>query len=94
MQLKPLPGEKEGQYINANYIDGFQRALAYIATQGPMENTVPDFWRMVWEQRVEVIVMITNLIEQGKVCVQKNCEDLDIQINALRLLWAFFVPIT
>ena len=34
--------------------------------QGPMSNTVPDFWRLVWEQRVRVVVMITNIVEQGK----------------------------
>ena len=34
--------------------------------QGPMSQTVPDFWRLVWEQRVRVVVMITNIVEQGK----------------------------
>ena len=34
--------------------------------QGPMSHTVPDFWRLVWEQRVRVVVMITNIVEQGK----------------------------
>ena len=69
VQLKPLPGQKKGEYVNANYIDGFQKSRAYIGTQGPLPGTFHTFWRMVWEQRVHVIVMITNLIERGRVSV-------------------------
>ena len=58
--------EKE-EYLNANYVDGFRRPRAFIATQGPMSNSTDLFWRMVWEQNVSVIVMITHLYEGGKV---------------------------
>ncbi|XP_052764657.1 receptor-type tyrosine-protein phosphatase kappa-like isoform X2 [Mya arenaria] len=60
-------------YINANYIDGFNERNAYIASLGPMSKQMGDFgmfWNMIWQQKVEKIVMVTNLMEEGK----KKCE--------------------
>ncbi|KAK1792769.1 hypothetical protein P4O66_012693, partial [Electrophorus voltai] len=59
-----IPGS---DYINANYIDGYRKQNAYIATQGALPETFGDFWRMVWEQRSANIVMMTKLEERSRV---------------------------
>uniref|UniRef100_A0A674EMC8 protein-tyrosine-phosphatase n=2 Tax=Salmo trutta TaxID=8032 RepID=A0A674EMC8_SALTR len=66
------PAAEEGgteRYINANYIKGYNGApSAYIATQGPMLNTVHDFWEMVWQEGSATVVMITKLKEKNEKC--------------------------
>lgn len=63
-------------YINANYLKGYGgEECAYIATQGPTVNTVGDFWRMVWQERSPIIVMITNLEEKNEKCAEYWPED-------------------
>uniref|UniRef100_A0A668A908 Receptor-type tyrosine-protein phosphatase F n=1 Tax=Myripristis murdjan TaxID=586833 RepID=A0A668A908_9TELE len=65
--LTPVDGVPGSDYINANYIDGYRKQNAYIATQGPLPETLSDFWRMVWEQRTSTIVMMTRLEEKSRV---------------------------
>ena len=53
--------------VCVHLLQGYNRANAYVAAQGPMPNTVGDFWRMVWEHRLSTIVMLTKVTEGGKV---------------------------
>ncbi|XP_053249681.1 tyrosine-protein phosphatase non-receptor type 7 isoform X2 [Podarcis raffonei] len=62
--LKRALSQEDESYINANYIRGYAgQEKAYIATQGPMLNTVNDFWTMVWQEGAPLIVMLTKLKE-------------------------------
>ena len=55
------PADEVGSYVNANFVFGRR----FIAAQAPPKAAMAQFWKMVWEQHVEVIVMLTNLVEGG-----------------------------
>ncbi|XP_068443367.1 receptor-type tyrosine-protein phosphatase delta-like isoform X27 [Clinocottus analis] len=65
--LSAIDGIPGSDYINSNYIDGYRKQNAYIATQGSLPETFGEFWRMIWEQRSAIVVMMTKLEERSRV---------------------------
>uniref|UniRef100_A0A8C5LDY6 Receptor-type tyrosine-protein phosphatase C n=1 Tax=Jaculus jaculus TaxID=51337 RepID=A0A8C5LDY6_JACJA len=66
VELSEVNGDAGSTYINASYIDGFKEPRKYIAAQGPRDETIDDFWRMIWEQKATVIVMVTRCEEGNR----------------------------
>ncbi|XP_026827836.1 tyrosine-protein phosphatase 69D isoform X1 [Ooceraea biroi] len=75
VRLTLLDGICGSDYINANFVLGYKERKKFICAQGPMENTVCDFWRMIWEQHLELILMLTNLEEYSKTKCAKYWPD-------------------
>ncbi|XP_037109357.1 receptor-type tyrosine-protein phosphatase beta-like isoform X4 [Syngnathus acus] len=67
VKLSYVDDELCSDYINASYIPGNNSRREYIATQGPLPGTKDDFWKMVWEQNVRNVVMLTQCVEKGRV---------------------------
>ncbi|KAM4618292.1 receptor-type tyrosine-protein phosphatase eta-like [Polymixia lowei] len=66
-----IHGSPFDDYINANYIPGYNSRKEFIAAQGPLPCTVSEFWRMIWEKNVQTLVMLTRCNEQGRVKCEK-----------------------
>lgn len=64
--LQQINGDPHSDYINANYLDSITTKKKFICTQGPMPQTYFDFWRMIWEHSVSIIIMITRCTERGR----------------------------
>lgn len=59
--LTPLPMRENSTYINASFIEGYDNSETFIIAQDPLENTIGDFWRMISEQSVTTLVMISEV---------------------------------
>lgn len=66
-------------YINASFVDGYRQPKGYISTQGPIESTFMDFWRMIWQTGCRVIVMVTLNVENGVLKCDKYWPSADDQ---------------
>ncbi|XP_069819620.1 receptor-type tyrosine-protein phosphatase O isoform X3 [Dendropsophus ebraccatus] len=67
VKLVTTEEEDAADYINANYIPGYNSLQEYIATQGPLPDTRNDFWRMILQQKSQVIVMLTQCNEKRRI---------------------------
>ncbi|NXG36297.1 PTPRV phosphatase, partial [Dromaius novaehollandiae] len=67
VKLTQLGEDPHSDYINANFMPGYTSQQEFIATQGPLKKTIEDFWRLVWEQNVYNIIMLTVCMENGRV---------------------------
>jgi len=65
-KLLPTDDEEGSDYINSNYVPGFNSPREFIVTQGPLHSTRDDFWRMTWESGTRAIVMLTRCVEKGR----------------------------
>ncbi|XP_045477301.1 receptor-type tyrosine-protein phosphatase mu-like isoform X2 [Harmonia axyridis] len=92
--LEKINEDEYSDYINANYIHGYNMQGAYIATQGPKSNTLLDFWRMIWQENVKYIIMLANIYEDRKKKVEKywpninemfTFQDISVQLEAIEL---------
>ncbi|XP_024944758.1 tyrosine-protein phosphatase 69D isoform X2 [Cephus cinctus] len=75
VRLAQIDGICGSDYINANFVLGYKERKKFICAQGPMENTVCDYWRMIWEQHLELVLMLTNLEEYSKTKCAKYWPD-------------------
>ncbi|KAH9518956.1 protein tyrosine phosphatase, non-receptor type 12 [Bulinus truncatus] len=74
--LSTVEGEEDSDYINASKLKGVHGTGGYIASQGPLASTVNDFWRMIWEYKVEIIFMACRIVELGKIKCKQYWNDV------------------
>lgn len=67
VQLPVINDDPDTNYINANWINGYNRERAYIASQGPVPNSFISFWRMIWAEEIQVVAMVTHEIENNRM---------------------------
>lgn len=70
--LTPIPSREHSTYINASFIEGYDNSESFIITQDPLEETIADFWRMISEQGINTIVMITEVSSNDEISFYTN----------------------
>ncbi|XP_075707312.1 tyrosine-protein phosphatase non-receptor type 22 [Rhinoderma darwinii] len=86
VELSLITSDEDTDFINASFIKGVYGPRAYIATQGPLPSTVVDFWRMIWEYNIGIIVMACMEFEMGK----KKCERYWAEVGCEVLQYGLF----
>ncbi|CAK8684480.1 unnamed protein product [Clavelina lepadiformis] len=81
VQLHPLLGVTGSNYINASHIYGLSRNREYIASQTPLSQTINDFWRMIWEQEVTLIVMLGPPVDKGEMVSEQHWPEQNVPMN-------------
>eukprot|EP00118_Oscarella_pearsei_P001915 m.8893 g.8893 ORF g.8893 m.8893 type:complete len:1005 (+) comp20952_c0_seq2:2-3016(+) len=71
VKMTLIDGAQGSGYINASYVRIPNCPQQFIIAQSPLEDTYQDFWRMIWEKKVRMIVMLTKTLEKGEI----KCEE-------------------
>lgn len=85
--LERLGLDKASDYINANFVRGFDGTPAkYICAMGPLETSLSNFWRAIWSTECNQIIMVTKLIEKE----QEKCAEYWPQAAGQKKMWAYY----
>lgn len=91
VELTPSNNDPATTYVNANWINGYARKREYIASQGPVPNSFISHWRMIWQEKVEIIVMVTHEVEGNRMKCHRS-EPIMTPCAPLTLSSALFLP--
>lgn len=79
--LTPIPGRDHSTYINASFIEGYDNHESFIIAQDPLESTIGDFWRMISEQSIPTIVMMSEIGDVNNNKCPRYWADDEIQYD-------------